>query len=206
MRLRNMSVIASVVLLCATILATPAAALPATGGVWQLVPAAGNDAATPYSNLSWDCEYCNLGYLLPPSTVDAPAEYLHAPFTFPAAVQAGSTELFAGITAFQHNTLTVLPSGGIRLTNDEGRTFDSDGDGWENFMLVRWVTPFSVTTLLAFEDLLDGDFDFNDGSRIVSEQLLQPPPPTPRDVPEPATVATLGLGLLAISRRLKRRF
>lgn len=190
--------------IAALLVAATAGAAPITIGTWVPGVAASNTGDTPYSNPSWDCHECNLGFLALSYGYDlAQGEVLHAKFTFPAIVTDGSVA-FAGITAFTHDTLSVLPSGGIRLTTDEGRTYDSDGDGWEQFILVRWISPFAVTTLLAFEDLRWADFpglsdrDVNDGARVVTERVPLP------GVPEPMSIALFGLGALGCAWRWRR--
>jgi hypothetical protein len=57
------------------------------------------------------------------------------------------------------------------------------------------------TTLVSFEDLYNGPFDFNDLSFSFTNTT------TPNDIPEPASVLLLGLGLagIAATRRAPRK-
>jgi hypothetical protein len=56
-------------------------------------------------------------------------------------------------------------------------------------------------TLVSFEDLYNGPFDFNDLSFSFTNTVTTPPP----SVPEPATLALLGLGLVGIGAMRQRK-
>lgn len=193
---------------CAGLLtATTAIAAPITAGTWLLAPVASELGDAPWNHPSYDGGHQNAGYILGIGQGElAGAEYLAAPFTFPGF--AGG-EVFTW-TAFAQGTVSQAADGRFLFDNPEtGDHFDSSGDGWRQFVLLRQVlSPTTTTYRLMVEDMGlytiypgmgPSDADFQDHILAFTENTPSQP------VPEPVSLALFGLGLLAVRRRTAAR-
>lgn len=200
--------IALMLLTAARVSAAPV--LPVIDGQWQAVTSpVGNLGILPFDNPSFDDrageEFKNIWFYAPLFGLDVRnAEYFQGRVTFS---DTSSTEAFPGLTAHINNRLELLEDGGIRLTTDENRSYVSNGEGANNFLWFRWITPLETIVAMVYEDMFDGDFDGNDGGRkwrIPNTHSDGGGGGGGEKVPEPAFIAMLGMGLLGVGRRFKR--
>jgi PEP-CTERM motif len=195
------------VLAIALLVPVSAAADPITSGIWTGTastapngPVQALDAAPFWSGLSYDCEFCGVGYVLG-AFGDPSLEYLHDGDGHPVSFRFDEP-----ITTPTFIYMNTWRSGGVIGQNQNGAiTFNNGIDSWNSwddplqFALFRLTRGDSITYFLGIEDMPYDDpltdHDYNDYVARFS----------PQPVPEPGTLLLLGSGVAAIAARRRTR-
>jgi hypothetical protein len=197
----------AVVLAIALLVPVSATAEPITVGIWTATsPLSGGapiealDAAPFWSGLSWDCEFCGVGYILG-AYGDTTLEYLHDGSGHPVSFRFNepiTTPTFIYTNTWRAGGVIGQREDGA-ITFGNGTDFYNSWDDPYQFALFRLVSGNSTTYFLGIEDMLYddplNDHDYNDYVAKFS----------PKPVPEPGTLVLLGSGAAALVARRKIR-
>ncbi len=111
----------------------------------------------------------------------------------------GTPVFLFGITAYDYSNLfAVLPNGSLRYQprSEVGQIFYSTTDPLQ-FAVWEFVAGEDEKfVIVGIEDLTSGDWDYNDHVVLF---------PTVPDVPEPASIIMVGLGLFTAAAGVRRR-
>jgi hypothetical protein len=199
----------AVVLAIALLMPVSAAAEPITVGIWTatspIVPSGGPaiqalDAAPFWSGLSYDCEFCGVGYIIG-AFGDTPLEYLHDGDGRPVSFRFNepiTTPTFIYTNTWRPGGVIGQNETGA-ITFNNGLDFFNSWDDPNQFALFRLVAGDTTTYYLGIEDMPYDDpltdHDYNDYIATFS----------PKPVPEPGTLLLLGSGVAAIAAHRKTR-
>jgi hypothetical protein len=190
-----------------------------TMGEWSDLGPASNTGPRWFDNVSWDGPEQAVAW----GHQEPGWKYLHKKdkqnepegFGWEGALPASWTTGI-GQTDWTGGVLTHDPVGGA-FHYDSGTGRHSNSYGAVQMLLLMRETSLETVLELWVEDILWGDVlgredrDYNDAWGRMGFAIMPPvqPPVTPPEtpvIPEPGTMALFGTGLLAIGRRLRRRY
>jgi hypothetical protein len=137
--------------------------------------------------------------------IDVTSGYTSGYFFNNHATAAGTAANFGSVTAGDILVFELLDlNSGLTLATDPTHSVDGVNHGFEASFgggTLNGVSGLAGGTFIGMEDLVNGDFDYNDNTFFFTNVSAIPA----AHLPEPGTLALLGTGILGAAGFVRRR-